>query len=271
MRTLRDSLSVSEVTRLVESGQLDAILTATDIKAALAPYRQSLITVTERAYDATKLPQPAPMFDVLSPTTLDAVRELDSRVVNTLSDEVRETVRAHIENGLRDGRPPRTVARSLREVIGLAPNQERAVENFERTLRGETDRSATDYALRDKRFDRLLAKGPLSEPQIDRMTAAYRRKMLAFNAETNARTATLDSMKLGQRLSWDEAVEKGIVTGPVNKTWVGVMDDRERPEHVAMEGETVPKDAIFSNGEDIPGESTFNCRCLARYTIAEAA
>jgi hypothetical protein len=29
------------------------------------------------------------------------------------------------------------------------------------------------------------------------MTDAYRRRMVAFNAETNARTASLDSMKAG--------------------------------------------------------------------------
>jgi SPP1 gp7 family putative phage head morphogenesis protein len=43
------------------------------------------------------------------------------------------------------------------------------------------------------------------------------------------------------------------------KTWFGVMDDKERDEHVAMEGETVGIDENFSNGLPYPSEP--NCRC----------
>jgi SPP1 gp7 family putative phage head morphogenesis protein len=44
------------------------------------------------------------------------------------------------------------------------------------------------------------------------------------------------------------------------KEWSGVLDDRERPEHVAMEGETVPVGEAFSNGLLYPSEP--NCRCV---------
>lgn len=43
------------------------------------------------------------------------------------------------------------------------------------------------------------------------------------------------------------------------KTWFGVMDEKERDEHVAMEGETVLIDEPFSNGLLYPSEP--NCRC----------
>ena len=43
------------------------------------------------------------------------------------------------------------------------------------------------------------------------------------------------------------------------KTWSGVLDDKERDEHVAMEGETVAVGESFSNGLDYPSEP--NCRC----------
>ena len=186
---------------------------------------------------------------------------------------MRETFRAHIENGLRDGVNPRTVARELRTVIGLAPNQEEAVRNFRRALEGaEGARSPLAYKLRDKRFDGTIGKGNLTTAQIEKMAEAYRRKMVAFNAETNARTATLDSLKLGQRLSWEDAVDKGIVDrNALVKTWAGTLDERERPEHVAMEGETVRFDEPFSNGEMTPGDSTYNCRCIARFYEKRAA
>lgn len=47
------------------------------------------------------------------------------------------------------------------------------------------------------------------------------------------------------------------------KTWSGVLDDRERDEHVEMEGETVPIDEPFSNGMDYP--DAVNERCTVFY------
>jgi len=47
------------------------------------------------------------------------------------------------------------------------------------------------------------------------------------------------------------------------KTWSGVLDDRERDEHVAMEGETVPIDEPYSNGLMYPSEP--NCRCTSLF------
>lgn len=47
------------------------------------------------------------------------------------------------------------------------------------------------------------------------------------------------------------------------KTWSGVLDDRERDEHVALEGETVDVKEEFSNGLMYPSEP--NCRCAVLY------
>jgi hypothetical protein len=191
------------------------------------------------------------------------VRALDTKVVQTLKSDVVDVVRAHVENGLRDGVNPRVVARELGQVIGLAPNQEAAVRNFRKLLEAG-DPEALVRKLRDRRFDSTIRRGALGPEQIEKMTEAYRRRMIAFNAETNARTASLDSMRAGQRLSWQSAIDSGIVDGSrLVKRWSGVLDARERPEHVAMEGETVPFDQPFSNGEMTPGESTYNCRCIA--------
>lgn len=219
-------------------------------------------------------------FDYLNPRVIDAVRSLETRVMTTLSASVRDTVRAYVENGLRDGVGPTEIARDLRAIIGLAPNQARAVESFRAALEGgprsAVFSAAFDRALRDKRFDTQLAKAmlngeKLTAAQVDRMTDRYRARMLAFNAETNARTAALDAQKLAQRLSWEDAIDKGVLERDrLMKTWVGTMDDRERPEHVAMEGQTVGFDEAFSNGQVIPGDGEFNCRCVPRYFVARA-
>jgi hypothetical protein len=273
---IRESLSDAELERIVASGAIDQlfvrVLTEAVLDRAFIPLRQRIRQATERQvkFAAADLPgrgkvngQISVSFDVLNPKVIEAVRALDTKVVQTLKSDVVDVVRAHVENGLRDGVNPRVVARELGQVIGLAPNQEAAVRNFRKLLE-DGDPDALVRKLRDRRFDSTVRRGALGPEQIEKMTDAYRRRMIAFNAETNARTASLDSMRAGQRLSWQSAIDSGIVDGSrLVKRWSGVLDARERPEHVAMEGETVPFDQPFSNGEMTPGESTYNCRCIA--------
>lgn len=283
---IRDSLPEAELARIIARGNIETILQVAladrVLNVAFAPVRESIRNGIARnvKYFARDIPNMkgnwksvSVGFDILNPRVIDAVRELDTRVMQTLTKDVRETVRAFAENGLRDGVNPRVVARDIRQVVGLAPNQERAVANFRRMLE-EGDSTALKRVLRDRRFDRTLVKAlgeggkGLTKEQVDKMANSYRKRMIAFNAETNARTAALDSMKLAQHLSWEDAIAKGVVAREqLMKRWIGVMDSRERPSHVAMEGEVVHFDAPFSNGQAIPGDSEFNCRCIVRYTV----
>lgn len=276
---LRASLSEAELARLIDSGAIDRLLAKVleppRMERAFVPVRDVLRRGIADAVPqfARDLPRSGRVdgsvvvsFDMLNPHVIDAVRQLDSRIMQTLREGIRDTVRAHVETGLRDGVAPRTIARSLKPMLGLAPNQEEAIRNFRRKLMGEGD--PLENKLRDRRFDAAIRRGPLSAEQVQKMTDAYRRRMEAFNAETHARTATLDSLKLGQRLAWENGIEKGVVDPRLLlKTWVTVGDDRVRPEHVAMNGETVGFDDTFSNGQGVPGESDWNCRCIARYHL----
>ncbi len=271
---------MAQLERIVAAGAVDELLTAAlsepVMDVAFRSVREKIRTAVAKnvTYFARDLPKAgkingelAVSFNVLSPSTIDGIRQLDTKVIETLKDDTRETVRGIVEQGLRDGKNPRAIARELRDVIGLAPNQQAAVDNF-RAMLESGDREALTRALRDRRFDAAIKRGDLSADQVERMTDAYRRRMIAFNAESNARTASIDAMKLGHRLAWEDAAAKGIVdVGLLEKTWRGVLDDRERPEHRAMEGQTVPFEADFSNGQSIPGDTDFNCRCLAIYRV----
>lgn len=255
---------------------LSSVLTPESIARAFAPVSEALRDGVEAAARAVQRELPAAArqqtFNVLNPDVLTGIRTLDSRVLTTLANDTRETVRAFVENGLRDGVNPRTIAREIRSVVGLAPNQLAAVDNF-RAMLEAGDPEALTRELRDRRFDRTIQKafagGGLSPEQVDRMTEQYRTRFVAFNAETNARTAALDAQKLGQELSWRDAIDRGDIDGErLFKRWSTTLDGRERPEHHAMHGEVVRHDEYFSNGEMTPGESTFNCRCIAVYYTA---
>lgn len=271
-QNIRDSLSESELVRALQSGYVDQIfdkaLSDAVMQQAFQPVRDLMRKgVTDGVkFFSRSLPTKRNVtfsFDSLSPDVVTAIQTLETRVITDLQDSIRETVRTRISQGITEGESVQSIARDLRTVIGLGPSQLQEVKNYRDALLGQNGRNVTDYALRDKRFK----GGELTSEQVDRMVARYETRRIAANAETVARTATLDSYKLGQSLSWQTAVDQGIVDGGnLTKTWVGVMDDRERDEHVEMEGETVAYDDTYSNGEDIPGESTYNCRCLSRFS-----
>ena len=273
-RLIRESLSESQLARIISTGNLDALLDQAFRQAimdtAFQPIRdqmrrsvgQSVTYYAKQIAIPASLPGVTISFDVLSPHVITGIRSLETSTLGTLQGDIRETARAFVENGLRDGVGPRTIARNLRNVIGLAPNQELAVRNFESALRGD-GRNPLDYKLRDRRFDATIKKAPLTDEQVEKMTAAYRQRMVAHNAETNARTITLDAQKLGQRLAVQDAITKGVYdSNRLMKRWVGVNDSRERPEHLAMNNQVVPWDQPYSTGQNYAGEGDWNCRCL---------
>lgn len=254
--TIRQQMTDSEILRAIQSGSIDSYfekaLSDASLSQAFAPVRD---TMRDSIYSGAKyfskdIPKPKNVlfgFDTLDPNVVVAIKTLETAVITDLSDSIRETVRLRVQQGLVDGESPKSIGRALRETIGLPPS---AVEDSAK--------------YREKLAEKFNAE------KVDRMVATYERRRIAQNSETIARTAVLDAQKLAQKLSYDQAVSAGIVNGAtLMKRWVGVMDDRERDEHVAMEGEEVPFDESYSNGEDVPGESTYNCRCVSRFFQAQ--
>lgn len=271
---LRRALSEGDIAKLLAEGHVDQIIDDALLEKSLRPFRAKVVEAIARGFTAQVRDMPVGAkgvvaFDVLSPQIVPAVRELDSRVINTIRDDARDAVRAFVENGLRDGKSHRAIAKELRPLLGLSENQALAVDNYRKALHGQNPHAGpTDYQLRDRRFDKLA----MTPERIDRAVNAYAKRMQAFHANTVAGTATKDSLKLGQRLSWQDAIDRGIVTAEqLEKTWVTVGDDRVRPAHRALHGEKVGFDATFSNGDTVPGESDWNCRCIARYTVKRPA
>lgn len=286
---LRDALTDAEIQAAIDAGGIDALfsraLNQQTMDRAFIPVRRRLRETVERGfkYAVPDLPKGgmiggriAVAFDYLNPDVITAVRDLETSTLDTLTTDTKAVVKQATEAALKEGVGPKVLARRIRAAVGLSPTHEQYIRNYEAELRGG-DPAALERKLRDKRFDGTTRKAfdgeGLTEENITARVDAYRRKFTDHNANTIAKTTTLQSYKTGQDLTWQQARENGVV--PPNarlvKTWIGVMDDRERPEHRAMQGQTVPIDAAYSNGESVPGESTFNCRCVSRVTVERAA
>lgn len=208
-------------------------------------------------------------FGVLQPGVVEAIRTMDDRVTERLHGEVRASYRGIMEQVYIDGLGPRQAATKVRHLLGLAPNELQQVANFRAALEGRDGRDWRTYTARDKRFDRTIAKamqggGPPSE-RIDAMVEAYARKRLALSAEAHARTTMLNASKLAQQASWQSAVDQGIIDGRLlMKEWITVGDSRVRPDHVEMRGQVAAFNQPYSNGQVVPGDFDWNCRCWSR-------
>ena len=281
-RLLREQIRPSVFARAIETGTIEQLISEqlgdAQLDGLLRPLELQIDRTALRAGEiATKdLPHRFQFgqFDILNPQVVSAARTMSGRAIMRFKGEIRETVREAITDGLAEGLGPRTIARDLRATIGMAPNQAQAVRNFNRMLR-EGDDELFTRVLRDRRFDRTIRKafGPngqgLTPAQIESMTNAYRRRMIAHAAETEARTLTLQALKVGQRLTWIDAAERGIVNpADLRREWLAVGgpdgDGRNRPEHLELHGDVVGFNEPFANGQMVPGESDYNCRCRAR-------
>ena len=86
----------------------------------------------------------------------------------------------------------------------------------------------------------------------DALTQKYLRDRNLRN-DTNARTTSTQVLSRTDQAIYD--AEEIVET----KRWETVSDDRVRPAHRLLDGETVPKDQNFSNGLAYPSE--YRCRC----------
>jgi len=281
-RTVERNIDIAELARLIESAGIDRIISTvlpdSVLDVAFAGVRNQLQLTVDRAvtWSARDMPKRATggtggiAFNVLNPRHIDAIRELDTRVMRTLRADIRDVVREVIESGIRIGAGPRETARHIRELVGLAPNQARAVQNFRAALESGDVAKAAGYRLRDTRF----ALRDLTPARVNKMVAAYERRFIAFHAEAVSRTATLESLRVGNQLSWQDSIAKGFVPeGRVMKRWLHLAGQANpRPHHIAMDGETVPLNQPYSNGDMHAGEGdAWNCHCQDVIFIALAA
>lgn len=83
-------------------------------------------------------------------------------------------------------------------------------------------------------------------------------------ALTIARTETMTAANQGQLQLWDQAKQKGLLTGKEGKEWITTPDDRLCPVCSPMNGEVVAMHKYFDVGGskvDAPPAHP-NCRCV---------
>jgi SPP1 gp7 family putative phage head morphogenesis protein len=130
--------------------------------------------------------------------------------------------------------------------------------------RKQTGKMITDVNKRTQSLISDIIQGGLDAKKSTREIARVISEATGFDrsrAELIARTETTKVFNGAPTESLSVLAQSGKRS--FTKTWSGVLDDRERDEHVALEGETVGIDDTFSNGLQYPSEP--NCRCTLLY------
>lgn len=220
-------------------------------------------------------------FDTGSSRVVDYSRQYRVKLAGQIADEAMQTIEAVLRDATLNGQATDVTARLLRQTIGLTPNQASHVVSYRRGL-AALDPRVMDRALRDRRFDRTVARAletnePLSDEQINRMVDAYQRRYLAHRAETIARTEGLRAANNGHI----EGAKAFLAENPgftAIKTWVATYDSRTRPDHAALNGQkviglytpfrTVQGDTIlWPHDAQAPLRQQVRCRCTVAITL----
>ncbi|HET9893243.1 MAG TPA: hypothetical protein VFQ42_22385 [Mycobacterium sp.] len=236
-------------------------------------------------------PQPVPIrkdqsdadvvhFDPIAPGVLNWAEQNRLDLIRDITAEQRIMIRYALSVAQETGENPLVTARTIQESIGLSETQLQWVANFERSLRAGQYAAAADRQLVDGRTARTLRAaaardGTLSSEQIDAAVSRYRDAMVAYRAETIARTEAARIVGAGTTDAYEQAIASGdLQADQLICTWVhgrprGKRQDREF--HVSMNGQTrgwgepflsgKGRELLYPGDPDAPVDETANCGC----------
>lgn len=109
-----------------------------------------------------------------------------------------------------------------------------------------------------------IIQGGLDASASTKEIAGLIRDATAFDLSRAKLIAQTETTKAFSGAPTESLSALGRGTGrKFTKTWSGTLDDKERDEHLELEGETVGIDEEFSNGLQYPSEP--NCRCTVLF------
>jgi hypothetical protein len=184
-------------------------------------------------------------FNVANPALQSTMTSYQMTAIRGITEEVRQSIQAILRRTVSSGISPKVAAQEIRQIIGLAPSQVRAVDNYRRMLEDQPLRSLQN-ALRDKRFDRTVTRADLeqvaiSPEQIDKMVTRYQERFLNYRATMIARTESIRALNMSNQALWQSYINEGkIQTHRVIKEWIFTSDDRTRAAHDGRKPDGIP-------------------------------
>lgn len=188
-------------------------------------------------------------FDVFKPNVTDYVATHGAAMVTLTTDSTKAAIVETLQEAYSARTPVRDIALELKNVVtGLDSNRAKALARFTQDVTGKYPTSVAQGMIADRR-DELIASRCL----------------------TIARTETMHAANFGQRETWSQYAESGLlVPNQVMRTWIAGGGETTCEECMAMDGETAPLDGEYEGG--ILGPPLHqNCACSEGLVPAEEA
>jgi hypothetical protein len=232
--------------------------------------------------------------------------QISSGKVVDIATDTRAAIMTTLEAGQQLGQGPRRTALDLAGrmvdgrrqggIIGLTNRDAQAVANVKAALANPLRVGVTPDGVRefwigrdgslkfgvtgiDARSFGMIKRAvednkPLLAPDIDNIAQRYHDKLLLQRAQRIARTETLQALNTGSQDALRQiARDQGLRDNQIRRIWRTASDERVRDSHVAMNGESVGLNELFSNGlmypvdPNGPPEEVIQCRCWAEPSI----
>lgn len=292
VEAMRDSLDVDDIARRLESGHLFLArhLDMSPFEAALAIINDVLPTayiagarLAQAQLPASVHKRGAPLakqelvgtFDLTNPLALQWLREHGAEHVQ-ISESVRQSIGAILIQGYIDGLPPPTVARQLRNVIGMHPRQAQAYQRFAENMQAldaarlrrmsqSTANMLRRGGIRTNQLRRIQREG-LRAGEVERIIEGYRVRLIRQRAEVIARTEAVNATSAGQDHLWLQLEQEGtIFAEDYEKVWYTGADEKvDKVMCRPMHGQRVGFHELFTTGQGVKLRRPSvhpNCRC----------
>lgn len=216
-------------------------------------YRQHAQDTTRGAYlrgarlgsDALRAHRVDVRFDVVNPEAVAYARRASGALITAIDESQREAVRVLAESAVSGERTVQELARDVRDIVGLRPDQVRTLAQYRERL-----------AARD-----------LTADEVERKLRRYADALLRQRGELIARTEILKAANEGQLALWREAKQAGQLEG-LRKIWVTTPDELLCPHCEPLDGVAVGLTDAWDS--EIGSVSTPplhpNCRCTMGLT-----
>lgn len=218
------------------SNPLPTALRASQVDLLAETFRQQATAAQEGAYrrgvqDGARQLRKVNVeirFDHMDPHAATYARRASSRLITHINESQREAVRNLVETSVATGRTVQDIARDIRNVVGLRPDQVDSLGKFR---------------------ERISQREGLSVDQIEGKVRRYADALLRQRGELIARTEVLSAANNGQVETWMEARRAGLIDQTFGKEWVVTPDELLCPICESLDNQVVGLTEQFESDE----------------------
>jgi hypothetical protein len=182
-------------------------------------------------------------------------------LVNAIAIESKDAVREVIQRGFAEGKPPRVMAREIKDLVGLNRVQANAIVNLRTRLNEQMAAGKSPF--------KTIA---LTPDKIDDIVAKKTKQLVKRRAEMIARTETIRASNAGRYATWNQAIADGLLPVTTEVRWLTAGDERVCPFCAPLDNKIVGFNESFSASvEQVSGKIDTlaeihpplhpNCRC----------